>query len=217
MKKNILLLSAILFVSVSFSQVRVGPKLGINIANLEKDSYELSDSRLSLSLGGILDYSFSDKLFFQSGLLLSGKGDKEIYKDEDYKSTRILKFTYIELPANLGYKFDLGDGKLFLTAGFYGGIALSGEYFERWSDEDDSGDGSEKINFGNGKNDDDIKRGDFGLNFGGGIEINSFLINFNYGLGLVNMDYDVDNEGYYIKNRVFNISIGYLFDMGNEK
>ena len=214
MKKNILLLSALLFVSISFSQVRVGPKLGINIANLELDSDELDDSRLSLSVGGVLDFSISDMLFFQPGLFISGKGDKEVYKSDDYKSTAILKFTYLEIPVNLGGRYDLGGGKLFVTGGFYGGIALSGEYFYKWSDEDDSGDESEKINFGDGENDDDIKRGDFGLNFGGGIEISSFLISFNYGLGLMNICYDSDNDGDYIKNRVFNISVGYLFGAG---
>jgi len=48
-----------------------------------------------------------------------------------------------------------------------------------------------------------------GLNFGAGIEISSFQITAQYGLGLTNLAAD-SNDGT-MKNKVFGISVAYLF------
>ena len=67
----------------------------------------------------------------------------------------------------------------------------------------------EDVNWGSGDQY-DLKRFDFGLTFGAGIEINSIQIGLSYGFGLANISPVTDN-GMKICNRVLAISAGYKF------
>jgi len=50
---------------------------------------------------------------------------------------------------------------------------------------------------------------DCGLNFGVGVEIKSFQITAQYGLGLTNLAPNSSNGT--VKNKVFGVSLSYLF------
>ena len=68
----------------------------------------------------------------------------------------------------------------------------------------------EDVEWGSDKEKDDLKRLDFGLTMGGGVEINSIQIGLTYALGLANISSYTD-YGTKINNRVLGLSVGYKF------
>ena len=68
----------------------------------------------------------------------------------------------------------------------------------------------EDVEWGSDEENDDLKRLDFGLTMGAGVEISSIQIGLTYGLGLANISSYNDN-GNKINNRVLGISVGYKF------
>ncbi|MFK5854769.1 MAG: porin family protein [Bacteroidota bacterium] len=213
--KNLLRISiALLFVTFSFqsySQLRYGPKVGLNFAKqkVEFDGKTSDDikSRVSFAIGGVADYAFTDELSLQPSLMLSGKGYKVDMSFDGESATAWQRLYYLELPINVVYKYDIGVLKIYGTAGPTFALAIGGSS----KVEVDGKTETEKIKFGDGDDDDGIKRGDFGLNFGAGVEISSFQFELNYNFGLMNTSYD-DNSS--AKNRVFSLSASYFFGDG---
>ena len=206
MKKGIslfILMMLLLTTTQSFAQIQFGVRAGLNIstAKVELPSSVTKKMLASFHVGGMVAYNFSETFALEPGLLLSGGGVKF---EETYLGT---KYTYsyspfyLEIPVNAVYKVNLGSVKLDLFAGPFLGIGIAGKY----KDEN----GSVDIKFGT-SSDSDMKRGNFGLNFGAGVEINNILIRAQYGLGLSNLDPQgsSDNE---LKSRVIGISVGYMF------
>ena len=105
---------------------------------------------------------------------------------------------YVEIPLNLAYKYDLGVVKLFGQAGPYAGVGVSAKMKS----------GSEEETFDFGSDPDQLKRIDYGVNFGAGVEIKKLIIGVNYGLGLANMSNDTDET---MKNGVLSVSAGLWF------
>ena len=57
---------------------------------------------------------------------------------------------------------------------------------------------------------DDLKRLDMGLTFGGGVEINAIMLGISYDLGLANIS-SYQQDGATSKNKVLKFSVGYRF------
>jgi len=76
----------------------------------------------------------------------------------------------------------------------YDGEVVSKEEDVRWGSDEEA----------------DLKKMDFGLTVGAGIELNSLQMGLTYSLGLANISPYSEN-GYKISNRVLGISIGYKF------
>lgn len=215
MKKTLLITVALLSISsFSYSQMRFGAKAGLNLANVSIDADDdVPDTKMlpSFHIGGILDYSVNDFLAIQPGLMVSGKGYKY---EETYVYPLIgtvntefkLKPIYIDIPVMIFLRKDVGGLKIFGGLGPYMGIGIAGKYETIIGDETDDGD----IEWGSDDNESDLKRGDFGLAFGGGIEASGLLFSINYELGLSNND-PAGSSDYKSSNRVLGISIGYLF------
>lgn len=198
MKK--LLLAAVMLVSASaFAQTKIGLKAGVNFANQEWEAEGISispNANTSFHLFGFADVPVSERFSIQPGLGISGKG----FKVEGQGTANAM---YLEIPINAVAKFNAGSiGKFFVGAGPYAAVGIAGKV---------KADGEEMDYFGD---DSDAKRGDFGLNFLGGLELsNGLLFNLNYGLGLANIakssgEEDID---YTMKNKVFSISVGFAF------
>ncbi|PWG81015.1 porin family protein [Pararcticibacter amylolyticus] len=194
MKKTLLGLLLLVATGSAFSQeTKFGLKAGVNFANLSfsGDGESVSPSSLtSFHFQGYADFPVSPALSIQPGLGLSGKGAKE----DEAK----INLMYLDIPVNAVAKFPVSTlGKFFIGAGPYAGIKLSEKY---------SLDGEEAET-----EEDSFKSADFGLNFLGGLEINNGLtFNVGYGLGLANVVKD-SPDGYSVKNKVFTISVGFLF------
>jgi len=231
MKKCFLFLALSLgLVFQGFTQVKIGTKLGATFANLytsaSGESLEGSGQRLSAYGGITVDLPVTNKLTFQPGLLLVGKGSKS--EEQQSVSTGNNKLTvtakskiaplYLELPLNFLYNFQWGKAKFAAGFGPYYAIGLGGKYeFMITETREGPGysgstgsEGRGKITYGSEGN---INRHDVGIN--GSL---SYLFNENlgiqtgYGLGLTRVYPDREfNEDTDAKTRNAVFSLGFIF------
>ncbi len=207
-------ISIFTFSTKSFSQ-RMTVKGGLNLSNMEfkygGESYS-EDFKMNpgINLGITSEFKIAKPLAIETGLIFSSKGFKLVdeYKDMDHSMKEKINFNlyYIDVPLNLKGSFNLGKMKVYGTAGPYLGVGLIGiiKYQETYNNKTETD--REIIEFG----EDGIKRLDYGLNAGLGIEIKAIQIGANYGWGLANLDGDSYSSSQ-IKNRVLSFTVGYKF------
>jgi hypothetical protein len=225
-------LSLIMILSVaatnSFAQkskVKYGIKAGISLADWaisENSNNNFPDSKLNQSffIGGNAEIAISNKISFQPGLTLIGKGfkvqEKETNSQNGEKVTEIETMEYnfmnIDIPLNFVAKFQAGKGKVFVGAGPYVSYALSGQ-MKMWQKEytKDAGEYEEtymKMPFGSDSG--EASRFDFGANILAGYELaKGYNVNLGYSLGFKNVFETGNNDK--IQNRVITIGVGYSF------
>lgn len=196
MKKFTLFFVTIILVSVLNAQ-RVGIKGGLVFANAQYELYKTAITTSSLTggqIGVVTETPLSSELYLSSGLLYSKKGTKISFQGIEGE----FPIEYLEIPLSLTFKYDLGASKLFAQAGPYVGVGLSAKI--------KSGTNVDNIEFGSDV--DQMKKIDFGFNFGGGIEIKKVQLGINYGLGIVNLSNDPDEL---MKNGVLSLSLAVFF------
>jgi opacity protein-like surface antigen len=198
MKNQIRLLALIVltFFSLGAFAQTFGIKGGLNMSNLKWEDESGATSfknRIGFHVG--ITAEFGQKFAFAPEILLSTKGAK-VETDDGSGQVGLL---YVDIPLNLKYTHDLGSAKIFGQAGPYVGIAVKGT--DEWEgDEVD-------YSFGNDEEEDDFKRTDIGINFGGGLQFNQITIGVSYSLSMTTiLPYDET-----LKNNVLYISIGYKF------
>jgi opacity protein-like surface antigen len=207
MKKVFLTVAVVVATTVSASaQIKVSGTAGLNLANMV-ESYgshsESGDSKAGLKLGILGEYSFSDYLGVQAGLVFSQKGMAIKESEVDAKTT----LNYLQIPINAMGRYKINDDfAVTALAGPYVAFALSGKY--SWKEPGQDGD-SEKIKFGSG--DEEMKALDFGLTLGAGVEYKAFFLRLEYDWGLSNLENNSGDSS--IKNRNFGISVGYSFSL----
>ena len=174
------------YAPISAQNVTFGAKAGLNLSTLQP---ELTDSRTSFHLGGIVEISLTNSFSVQPELLYSGHGAKD---QNDSDGNEIFKVDYLTLPVIA--KYYVVDG-LSIEAGPQVGFLLSSEQED------------------NGETDDlkDItKSTDIGFALGVGYKLeNGLNFGLRYYLGSDVNDIEEDTEEF--KNRVFQISVGYFF------
>jgi len=214
--KNLIKLSILVFLlslgAESFAQT-FGIKAGVNFSNMlvKGDDFANSDDfemKAGYHFGPMVELPISKIFSFESGLLLSIKGFKRPVTTT-YKST--LNLLYLDLPLNIRASIGIGGAKIYAVFGPYIGIGLIGEVKSEVTNMGEKKTHKEDIRWGANVREDHFKRLDFGLAMGVGVEISSFQIGLNYGLGLANIS-AVTTRGIKIKNRVFGISLGYIFE-----
>jgi hypothetical protein len=216
MTKKIILSFAALAISIgAMSQVRVGIKGGWNLSTISVDNDGDVDKDQSLSgyhIGAIVDFPLVPKILsFQPGVFYTTKGAKLESGPQ-----------YIEIPLNFIGKIPLGtNSRLFAGIGPYfafgvagknkvsttlAGVTTSSESNIKWDDDTPFNDGDPDRGLNK------YKRFDWGGNLQVGAEFNKFLVSAQYGLGLgkINSGAD-DSRNEKNKNRVFAVSVGYLF------
>ena len=197
------------------SGIKYGIKAGINFATVslsgndvdpeEKDALK---SQTSFMIGGLVDIPVGTSFSVQPGLTLSGKGSKSEFSETGYSSKDQTNIMYLEIPVNAVYKI----GGIYFGAGPYAAFALSGK--EKWEENMDGevDKGEEDLQFGNNPDEDDLRRGDFGINLLGGYQLSNGLnVGLNYGLGLNNILPESSDYDYKGKNRVFSVTVGFTF------
>lgn len=158
-------------------------------------------------VGVTIDLPVSGALSFEPGMVFTTKGTK---MDDTYQEVGItpsINLYYLDLPLTMKGTYDFSNNlRMFGAAGPYIGVGLKGNI------KLDGGDSSEHydLEWGNDEETDDMKRLEMGLNFAGGVEINSALISLSYDLGLSNI-LTYKDYGAKMKNRVLKLSVGYLF------
>ena len=222
-----LLTSLILLTTAIQAQSNVRIQAGINLANISvTDNGRVDDGNMltSFNVGIMGDVHLGSILYFQPGVLFTGKGSKVQRGTEGSNGYFRQTFNphYIEIPANLLVKTPLGAGSsFFVGAGPYLGIGIGGktktegqtilgvqynsERKIKFSD-DDPTTFSEEEGTGFGI----VKRFDYGLNGTVGIEGKSIVLGVNYGLGLAKLQSGSNNsEDNNNKNRVVSVSLGF--------
>jgi len=202
------LLSATISTVSAQEGIKFGVKAGVNFAKMAvsgSDEDEGLKALTSFQIGALVDLPISSAFSVQPGLALSGKGYKISESDEGFSVKETTNIMYLEIPVNAVYKIS----NFYVGAGPYAAFAISGK--DKWtvSGDGESESDDEKLTFGSG-DDADYKRGDFGVNILAGYQLNSGInIGINYGLGLSNII--PGSADYKTKNRVFSVSVGFLF------
>jgi len=203
---RILLVVMIIMPRINLNAQTFGIKGGLNLSNtLEKDNTQTYNDKMlpGIHLGATIGIPLSgESIFLEPGILFNMKGSK--WQETNYSETYVLY--YLDIPLNLKVVFGSNKIKVYGTLGPYIGVGLSGK--DSWTN--DAVKGSETIKWGNDANNDFLKRLDYGVGIGAGVIFSRVLVGIGYDLGLANIAADASG-GYKIKNKVLQISIGYLF------
>lgn len=195
--KKVLVVAALMFSSVAtFAQHAVGsfnlqPKVGVSIANLTDNNS--SDARVGLVAGVEGEYQASDIFSVSAGVLYSMQGAK--FDAFGAKSTEKLDYINVPIMANVyvvkGLAVKLGvqpgfkvNDKLDLRMPVLGGALVDLKA--------------------------KAKSVDFSIPVGISYEYNNFQVDARYNWGLTKV-FDVDKLDQ--KNSVFQITLGYKFDL----
>ena len=136
MKAKLLIFSAILLMSAMTlqAQVEFGLTGGVNFQNMNGKNFDGNKYENGLLMGfhaGVnVIIPVAPDFYFQPGLLFSVKGSKNDFgfvvtkASTDYTTTT--KLSYIEMPLNLLYRPQLGEGHLLLGFGPYIAYGIGG-------------------------------------------------------------------------------------------
>ncbi len=222
MKKLLTLaLCASIFTTVK-SQIYV--QGGVNFANItnSKSGETEKNNMLTSFNAGILGRGTLSTVFaLETGLLLDGRGAKaNTYftssTDDNYVKAKFNPL-YLEVPLNLIFKIPLeGNSNIFLNAGPYAAIGIAGkskletrifgattnsEKSIKFSNDDPSTTQQEDAGYNK------LKRFDYGVNVGGGIDLGKVLLKVNYGMGFVKINSTQTNNSSDDKNKFRTVSI----------
>ena len=191
--RNLILLVVVLTINTELFAQTIGISAGLNLSTIKMhndyETYSISP-KSGFKVGVTYEMILSKFSSVESGLFLSNKGTI-INQQPD----KIINLNYLVIPYCWKLSLDNGSVKVYCLGGPYLSFGLNGKS------------GDVKVNWKS-----DLKRFDFGLTAGIGIEIRSIQLGLSYDLGLSNL---APNEYYMnsldIKNRVFGISLGYRF------
>ena len=215
-KFYLVLLAAVLTANYAQAQFTFGVRAGLNLTNMKMKAEGISisaDMKPGFQLGVVGEYGLSESFFIQPGILFAQQGSKSDFSSSmgsySYESSTKTTLNYLQIPVNAQYKVDLGGMKLLLQAGPYFGFAISGkqkgEETTIWGGEKETEKYDEKIDFGE---DDSMKRGDFGLGIGAGLQFGNIQAGLGYNIGIANINTDSDFK---TKNNSLAITLTYFF------
>jgi len=198
---------------------------GLNLANITKTNdgqTEKNNMLATFNAGFMGRFGLSKTVDLESGLLLTGRGSKaETYFNggNDYvKST--FNPLYVELPLNLVITAPLDKKNgIFFNAGPYIAIGIGGKAKTDSKFGPLTASSNSSIKFSNddpftSRQDDaaynKLKRFDFGINAGGGFQLEHLILKVNYGIGLAKINSTESNNTVNDKNkyRTLSISVG---------
>ena len=166
----------------------------------------------------------NEPIALEAGLLLEGRGAKSDYyitssTDDNYIKTKFNPL-YLELPVNLILRLPLeGKSNIFINAGPYVAMGIAGKskvetkllgsvnnstYDIKFNNDDPTTSQQEDARF------DRLKKFDYGLNLGAGVDFKKVLVKVNYGYGLAKINSTQSNNTSNDKNkyRIVSISLG---------
>jgi hypothetical protein len=203
--------------SESFGQL-FGIKAGLNLSTmLKKDNINTYSDDYKLNpdfhLGMTAEFPLNEILSLETGFVISPKGyrvhNKETVSGEPYETKVKANLLYFDIPLTAKAAFSVENARIFVFTGPYTGVGIRGKIKSEVTSGGSTIADQEDINWGSGEQK-DLRRFDFGLTFGAGIEVNSVQIGLSYGLGLANIS-PVTDGGRKISNRVLAVSAGYRF------
>jgi hypothetical protein len=214
MKSKVLfiaLTTTVFAIGAKAQDITFGVRAGLNFQNLNGNDINGNDFngkiKAGINLGVNVEIPIAPDFYVQPGLLFSTKGAK----DKTYRKVNY-GLSYLEIPINLVYKPELGDGKLILGFGPYIGVAVGGSYKDIDGNKSDY-QFDNKITKTEYDAHATVRRMDLGGNLLAGYELSSKLsFQLNAQLGMVNIAPKVAGyDKYKVKNTGFGVSVGYRF------
>ena len=227
MKKLILALTLTTTVTLA-TKAQVYVQGGLNLANITKTTdgqTEKNNILPSFNVGLMGRLPITSMFSLESGALLTGKGSKaETYFNSGNYTKARFNPLYIEVPLNAVVKIPLdtkesNGSNVFFHAGPYAAVGIAGKSTRETKFLGATNTSSSNIQFSNddpltSEQDDanynKLKRFDFGLNFGGGVQFGRVMLKANYGLGLTKINSTQSNNNADDKNkyRTLSFSVG---------
>jgi Outer membrane protein beta-barrel domain len=198
---------------------------GLNLANITKTNdgqTEKNNLLTTFNVGLLSRFDLSKTVDLEAGLLFTGRGAKaETYfnNGNDYVKSTFNPY-YIEVPLNVVVKAPLEKHTaLFFNAGPYIAIGVAGKSKSESKIGPLYSSSSSSIKFSNddpftSQQDDaaydKLKRFDFGMKLGGGLQLQHLLLKVNYGFGLSKINSTESNNNANDKNkyRTLSLSVG---------
>ena len=198
--KKILFVAALMLSSVStFAQHAVGsfnlqPKVGVSIANLTE--VKGSDPRVGLVAGVEGEYQASDIFSVSAGVLYSMQGAKQEFSvlNQTFKNTYKLDYINVPIMANV-----------YVTKGLAVKLGVQPGFLVSSTNKSEA---KTFLGTGSATNDVKAKSVDFSIPVGISYEYNNFQLDARYNWGLTKVF-----ENFKDKNSVFQITLGYKFDL----
>ncbi len=205
-----------------YAQVSI--KAGVNLASVAEDAVEesfaeqSSKSVVGFQAGLAFDLATESAFSLQPEILYIQKGGRVSYGfNDNNKIESRYYYNYVEVPLLAKvklYKADRSSG-VYLIAGPYAGLAVSGKVKTTLTVFGQSSTSEEDFSFDNDDPDDRNRRLDWGFSFGGGIKFGQAYLDLRYNLGVNNLlDQDADNQNDnkpYRRNRGIGLALGYSF------
>lgn len=197
--------------------------LSVSGEDAEENPTEGLKGSVGFHLGASYEIPVNELFFVEAGLLFDTRGFKiERTRENDFRKseTKIGVSLYsFNIPVVAKVKFPVSDNiKLFAQAGLYAEILLSGKQnYERTitsklTNETETEKESKSIKFGKyteeGEEIEGPSRFGYGLTFGAGAEINKFVLQLGYDLGLKDYEPEANISQ---KFNAFKVSVGYKF------
>lgn len=225
MKAKLISIAALFLISAMSLQAQTtfGVQGGINFQNItgKDDAGDKLENDLTLGfhIGAIARIPVAPDFYFQPGLFYSMKGAQqepevpEIPVKAASDNNLVMHLSYIEMPLNLLFRPQLGNGHILLGFGPYVAYGISGKTkYKSYS-------GDVKFQSKVTSSDDEdvlyLKGFDAGANIFFGYELSSGLFfQLNTQMGLLNLE--PEYEGYtddetVLKNTGFGLSLGFVF------
>jgi hypothetical protein len=211
-KITLVILAVVFTTSTTFGQFSFGGKLGGASTNLTGNGLRdfTPTPKVKIIGGGIINYSFGDRIALQTELLYSGKGSKFEYYNEDVANLGIVKIShklgYFAIPVMVQIK--LGDKYSYfhIDGGIVSNTIIQDDFEGKITFIDDQGESAEKdfiINKGTNKS-------DLSYAFGIGLVANGLNFDFRYEIGTKEV-YQSGTGNPEVKNKSFQVSVGYTF------
>lgn len=206
--KKFLTIFLILFAFISVMQaqkMQIGPKAGVNIANLSGDDVEGTDSRTGFGGGLFFMYQFSEMFGIQPEAYYTMKGATEKL---DVLGTTVdvtYTFDYVEVPLLLKLLIPIENSAI--NPAIFAGPFVGFNTTAKIKAEADGQ--SEEMDI------DEVKSTEFGLAFGGGVGFpvgnNELGFDVRYILGLSTLDDSAEEAD--VKNSVINFNVYFGFSL----
>ncbi len=216
--KNVTKLLTVLLISLFSLQTYAqtfGIRGGLNLATMiDKDDDGTYSDEFKMNPGfhaGVTaEFPFSEILSLETGLFFDTKGFKMDVTEMGIDVSTKASLNYLDVPVTIKASTEVSTGvKIYGLVGPYIGVGLSGKVKGESSEEDFDVSVDEDVEWGSGE-DDDLKRLDYGLTAGAGVEIKGFLVGVSYDYGLANVSAYTD-YGTIASHRILKFSIGYKF------
>lgn len=191
----------------------IGVKGGMSLSNMliEDEDGTYSDDfeyRVGVHIGLELISPISDNVSFKSGLQVTTRGFHQSEEIEGISLEAKFNLLYLDIPMTMMLKIPTETVDLYGILGPYVGFGLTGTSEGTFEGEGISGSEKIEVNWGNDEENDDLRRIDYGLVLGGGVDFGSFALEVAYSYGLANISayQEYENKA---ANRLVTVSVIY--------